>query len=123
MRARSSALFATILALATSCTRFGALYPPRPTPSQSPPFADPAPSRVVTHVSVTSAALKAALDDAVPRAGDGTVALLGGDRRYAWERGPLDLGFSQGRITLETEVHATIAIPLHTLAFPVNVRV
>ena len=85
----------------------------------------PIPSRRASslHVTMTSGALKGALDDAVPRSGDGTFALLGGQRRYTWDRAPLDLGFSQGRITLETTVQASLAIPLHTVTFPLAVRV
>ena len=49
-----------------------------------------------------SAALRQALDDAAPRTGDGTVRFLGSDRPYTWERGPLDVGFSQGRVVLKT---------------------
>jgi hypothetical protein len=122
MRACASALVMCCLAVA-GCTRFGAVYPPRPTPSQSPPGADPTPSRVVAHVTMTSVALKAALDENVPRTGDGSFSLLGAERRYSWERAPLDLGFSQGRITLETRVTATVAVPLHAMTFPLDVRV
>ena len=86
-----------------SCSRFGPVYPPRPAPSEGPPAAEPQPARVVAHLAVTSAALRQALDDAAPRTGDGTVRFLGGDRPYTWERGPLDVGFSQGRIVLKTQ--------------------
>lgn len=126
MRARALAVLSSgllLLAASAACTRFGAVYPPRPTPSQSPPAADPTPSRIVAHVTMTSAALKGALEDAVPRTGDGAFTFLGAERRYSWDRAPLDLGFSQGRITLETRVHATIAVPLHALNFPLDVRV
>ncbi len=108
---------------APGCTRFGAIYPARPAPSQSPPAADPTPSRVVAHLAMTSTALKAALEDAVPRTGEGTFPLLGTDRRYSWDRAPLDLGFSQGRITLATRVQASVALPVHALSFPLEVRV
>src|ERR1019366_10185260 len=64
----------------TSCTtsRFGAVYPPRPNASPSPPVADPTPSRIVMHVAVTSPALAAALEDAIPREGSGDFPLFGG---------------------------------------------
>ena len=88
--------------LAASCSRFGPLYPPRPAPSEGLPAAEPLPARVVAHLTVTSAALQQALDAAAPRTGDGTVHFLGGDRAYTWERGPLDVGFSQGRVVLKT---------------------
>jgi hypothetical protein len=125
MRARAVAAFASALLLVsfTGCTRFGAVYPARPTPSQSPPAADPTPSRVVAHLSMTSSALKAALEGAVPRMGEGTFPLLGSDRQYAWDRSPLELGFSQGRITLDTRVQASVTPPVHSLSFPLDVHV
>lgn len=109
--------------LAASCSRFGPLYPPRPAPSEGPPAADPLPSRVVAHVAVTSAALRQALDDAAPRTGDGTVHFLGADRPYTWERGPLDVGFSQGRVVLKTTIVAKLTVPLKTLELPLDLRV
>jgi hypothetical protein len=106
-----------------SCSRFGPVYPPRPTPYASPAAADPEPARVVAHLAVTSTALRAALEDAVPRGGEGTFPFLHSDRRYTWERGPLDLGFSRGRTVLATKVHATVALPLTSLDVPLEVRV
>jgi hypothetical protein len=106
-----------------ACARFGPLYPLRPAPSASPAAADPEPARVVMHLAVTSAALRAALDDAVPRSGAGTFSFLHSERRYTWERGPLDLGFSQGRTVLGTKVHANVALPLKSLDVPLDVHV
>jgi hypothetical protein len=122
MRLGSLASFAP-LAVLVSCSRFGPLYPPRPAPSEGPPVADPEPSRVVAHVAVTSAAIRAALDDAAPRTGDGSFPLLGAERRYTWERGPLDVGFSQGRILLTTKVQAHVAVPLKPLEVPLDLRI
>jgi hypothetical protein len=111
-----------------ACGRFGAVYPPRPPATAGAPVADPAPSRVVAHVSVTSAALRAALDEAVPRSGEGEVPLLGGSRHYSWQRTTLDVGFSQGRLVLDAHVdakldasvlHAQFPLDLHILAEPV----
>jgi hypothetical protein len=125
---RAPVVAATTLALlfslsCTACTRFGAVYPARPTPSQAPPAADPTPSRVVAHLTMTSTALKGALESAVPRTGEGTFPLLGSDRRYEWDRAPLELGFSQGRITLDTRVQASVSLPVHSLSFPLDVHV
>jgi hypothetical protein len=72
---------------------------------------------------MTSAALTGALDNAVPREGDGTFPLLGGDRKYTWTRSALGVGFSQGRITLDTSVQATLTVPLHTFNLPFDVHV
>jgi hypothetical protein len=95
-----------------SCSRFGPVYPPRPLAAAGAPESDPEPARVVLHLAVGSRALAAALDDAAPKAGDGTFPLLGSDRRYAWERGPFEVGFAQGRVALTTTVTATIDLPL-----------
>jgi hypothetical protein len=109
--------------LAGSCSRFGPVYPPRPTPSEGQPIAEPMPARVVAHLAVTSSALRQALDDAAPRTGDGTVRFLGGDRTYTWERGPLDVGFSQGRVVLKTSIAARLVVPLRTLELPLELRI
>jgi hypothetical protein len=119
--------FAPMVALAigaaAACSRFGPLYPPRPTPSIGAPIADPEPARVVAHVVVTGAGLASALDDALPAAGEGTFALLGGERHYSWRRAPVDVSFAQGRVLLGVRVQATVALPLRSVEFPIDVRV
>lgn len=122
MRRCAFLLFAILPGL-LACSRFGPVYPPRPDPSQGPPVADPEPARVVVHLAVTSVALRDAVDDAAPRSGEGTFPLLGADRRYAWERGPFDVAFSQGRIVLSTRVHAKIAVPLRPIELPLDLRI
>jgi hypothetical protein len=122
MRLHPLALVAFV-ALAVACTRFGAVYPPRPAPSQSPADADPPPSRVVAHLSIASDALRSSIDDAAPRTGDGTFPLLGADRRYTWSREPIDLTFASGRLVLSTKVRASIALPLHALDLPFTLRI
>lgn len=113
---------ALLALLVTACSRFGPVYPPRPSPSEGAPVADPEPSRVVAHLVVTSTALRQAIEDAAPRSGDGTIHVLGGDRRYTWERGPLDVALGDGHVTLRTQVHATLALPLKTLDLPLELR-
>jgi hypothetical protein len=105
------------------CSRFGPVYPPRPTPSNGAPLADPAPARVVTHLVVTSGGLAAALDQAVPASGEGTFALLGGDRRYVWRRAPVDVAFSQGRVVVAVHAQATVSLPLKAIEVPIDVHV
>jgi hypothetical protein len=117
----SLAVFA--LPLVAACSRFGPVYPPRPSPSVGAPLADPTPARVVVHLAMASGALSAALEDAAPRTGDGTFPFLGSERRYAWERGPLELAFSQGRIVVQTKVRATVSIPLRPMEVPLEVRI
>ncbi len=123
---RSLTVAALALALAVAmggCSRFGAVYPPRPAPSEGPAVADPAPARVVAHLTVTSEGLRAAVDDAAPRQGDGTFPLLGKDTHYAWQRDAFDVGFGQGRVTLRTHVTATVDAKVKTLAVPLDLRV
>src|SRR4051812_38601359 len=69
-----------LLTLLAGCTRFGPLYPSRPAAHPSPLVADPSPSRVNVHVSLSGAALQSSLEDVVPRTGDGTLSLLGSER-------------------------------------------
>lgn len=112
------------LVLLASCGgRFGAVYPPRPPASSGSPIADPPPSRVVAHVTVTSSALRSNLDGNVPRTGDGSFRALGGDRRYRWQREDLTLAISQGRFALDTRVQATLELPLSRVQFPIDVHV
>jgi len=118
----TSALTVSLLALAC-CSRFGPVYPPRPAASEGSPLADPEPARIVAHLTVTSAAMSAALDDAAPKTGEGTFPLLGGARRYTWERGALEVGFSQGRVVLTTKVQARVALPLDKLDVPLDLRI
>ncbi len=115
-------LFISAVALA-GCSRFGAVYPPRPPETTAAPVADPAPSRIVTHVSVTSAALKSALNENVPVTGDGDFQLAGGTRKYAWTRAPFNVTFSQGRLVLDTTVNTKVDVRLGNLEFPINLKV
>jgi hypothetical protein len=121
-RARAS-LTLVLLGALLSCTRFGPVYPSRPAPSDGPAIADPPPSRVVAHLTITSDGLRRQLEDAVPKTGDGTISVLGSDRRYTWDRGPLDVGLAQGRIELRTRVHTTLALPIHSVDVPLELRV
>jgi hypothetical protein len=114
----------SVLTLALcSCSRFGAVYPPRPAEAPGAPVADPAPSKLVAHVSVTGDALRAALDGAVPATGEGTFPLLGGARQYTWTRQPLGLRFSQGRLVLAVHVDARVSLPLQSLELPLDLEV
>jgi hypothetical protein len=113
----------SLVFVSAACAHFGAVYPPRPPASPGPPIADPAPSRIVAHVSVASAAIREALDGAVPKTGDGTFALLRSQRKYTWERGSLEVSFSQGRLILSTHVVAKIDLRLGTVDCSFDVRV
>ena len=121
----AAVLLAALAALAAlaSCSTFGAVYPPRPPSANGAPTADPLPSRIVAHVSVTSAGLRSAIDDAVPRTGEGSFALLGTQRKYKWDRKPFEVSFAQGRVILTTSVHTNVDMPVGSLDFPLDVRV
>ena len=69
-------LVAGVMVIATGCSTFGAVYPPRPPGTPGAPVADPSPSRVVAHITVTSGGLRSAMDDAIPKQGDGSFMLL-----------------------------------------------
>jgi hypothetical protein len=109
--------------LLVACSSFGAVYPPRPPSTPGAPVADPTPSRVVAHISVTSAGLKSAIDTALPRTGAGTLPLLGTQRRYTWERTPLEIGFAQGRVVLDAKVTSTLDMPVGSLVLPFDIHV
>jgi hypothetical protein len=96
--------------LLAGCGTIGPLYPPRPAASPGPPLAEPEPSRVVVHATLSSVALSQALDAAIPKVGAGTFPLLGSQRRYVWQRQPFEVGFTQGRIRVLAHVIATIEI-------------
>ncbi|MBK6460642.1 MAG: DUF4403 family protein [Myxococcales bacterium] len=115
------AAFATVATLGLgACGGGEALYPPRPPSTPGEAIADPAPSRVVMHTTVTSAGLAKALDETVPQTGEGTFPMLGKDRRYTWRRGPIGLKFDRGRIGLSLHVDANADLPISSLDVPLD---
>lgn len=116
---------ALVVALGTlaGCSSFGAVYPPRPPSTAGMPVADPAPSRVVAHVTVTRLGIERALDEAIPKKGDGTFPLLKTQRHYTWDRTPVSVSFSQGHVVLDTRVRAIVDMPISNVEFPLDVRV
>src|SRR5262249_27533207 len=117
-----------LAAVAIGCSGATPLYPPRPPETPSEPIADPTPTRVVVHATVTAAALRAGLGRALPRPGDGTFPVIASQRRFVWQRDPVALRFVQGRIGIDLHVSATADMPighldvgldLHILAEPV----
>src|SRR5438309_385907 len=94
--ALATALF--VAAPFSACTRFGAVYPPRPVVSVGEPGTEPLPSRVVAHLTVTSSGLKEALDSSVPRHGEGTFHMLGSERFYSWDLEGFSVKFSSSKL-------------------------
>src|SRR6478609_3421294 len=100
------------LLLAASCSGgLTAVYPPRPPSAPGEAVADPSPSRVVVHASVSTSALRQALDAQIPQSGAGTFPLLGADRRYVWNRLTLAVSYLQGRIGVQSQVMARVQVP------------
>lgn len=110
--------------LVTSCG--GAtvpVYPPRPPESAGTPVADPVPSRVVMHATITSAALTRALEENVPPTGDGTFPMLGSERRYTWKRGAVSIRFNQGRLAISLHVDANADMPVGSIDLPLDFEI
>jgi hypothetical protein len=114
------------LALSVLCGCGGglqALYPPRPAATPGPAIAEPAPSRVVVHATLSSTALRRALDEQIPDKGTGTFPFLGSERRYLWQRTSLAVSYLQGRIGVQAQVLARIDLPMSEVQLPINLKV
>lgn len=112
-----------VSALVAGCSGEGALYPPRPPATPGEAIADPAPSRVVMHTTVTSAGMKNALEENFPKTGDGTFPLLGKERKYTWKRSPITVKFDRGRISLDLHVDANADMPVGSIDIPLDFHV
>jgi hypothetical protein len=99
------------------------VYPPRPPAVPGLAVADPAPSKVVVHATVTGAALQHALDQQIPRNGSGTFPMLGGERHYLWSRKPVEVAFQQGRISVTAHVDSTVEMLGTTMDFPLDLAI
>jgi len=125
--ARMSKRLVSALALSAfvlfGCGAAMPVYPPRPSETPGKPVADPTPSRVVLHATITGAALKNSLDQAIPRSGQGTFPMLGSDRTYTWRRGDLSVRFHQGRIAIDVHVDANADMPVGSLDVPLDVSI
>lgn len=86
-------------------------------------MADPAPSRVVVHATVTSAALAKALDLQIPRNGSGSFHAMASDHKYVWSRRPVEVAFAGGRIEVQAHVDATVEMLGTTLDFPIELDI
>jgi hypothetical protein len=121
---RSSLLWSlAVPVLFAACSGEGAVYPPRPPATPGEAIADPAPSRVVMHTTVTAQGMKNALDEAVPKTGDGTFKLLGKDRKYTWKRGPVAVKFDRNRVVLDLHVDANAEMPVSSIDAPLDFHI
>ena len=112
-----------LVALLCSCAGLTPIYPPRPPATPGDPIADPTPSRVVVHATITGAALRDALQSKIPETGEGTVPLLGKDRKFTWKRDAIAVRFDRGRIGLELHLVATLQLPVSSMEFPLDFRI
>lgn len=119
MRRLLASLFLGLL----SCTRFGPVYPSRPAAQASPLLADPTPSRLNVHVSISGAGLRSSLDQAVPLSGSGSFPLVGSERPYQWVRVPLGVSFGAGKIEVKTVAVAHVELPAFAVDVPFNVSI
>jgi len=103
-----------------SCSGFESLYPPRPPSEPGEAIADPTPSRVVMHATISSEGLKKAVNENLPPTGEGTFPLLGSERKFTWKRDAVSVKFNQGRIELSLHVLATADMPVSSLDIPLD---
>jgi hypothetical protein len=118
---KSSLLCALLVAGCAGGTQ--AVYPPRPPAVPGLAVADPAPSRVVVHATVTGKALAQALDQQIPKSGAGVFHALGSDHRYFRSRQPVEVAFAQGRILVHAHVGATVEMLGTTMDFPLDLDI
>jgi hypothetical protein len=111
------------VALGCSCASLSPVYPPRPPASPGDPIADPVPSRVVLHATISSDALRGALENKIPLTGEGTVTLMRRERMFSWKRDPIALRFDRGRIGLDVHLVATLELPVSRMEFPLDFRI
>jgi hypothetical protein len=124
VRKRSSLDHAFIwTALACSCSSLTPVYPPRPPSSPGDPVADPTPSRIVVHATIAGSALRQALETQLPTTGEGTVPLMGRDRKFSWRRDPVALRFDRGRIGVDVHLVATLDMPVSRMELPFDFRI
>ncbi len=123
----SRSSFALLLALsstlAAGCAGFGAAYPARPAETPGEAIADPTPSKVILHLTVTSAGLKSAIEENLPQTGEGTFPLLGTARKFTWKRSPATLRFLQGRLGLDLHVDAVADMPISNLEIGLDFQI
>lgn len=113
----------TATALAAGCSAGEPVYPPRPPSTPGAPIADPTPSRVVLHATITAKALQQALDENIPKTGSGTFPMLGSERTFTWKRSDVGLRFQQGRIGIDLTVDANADMPVGSLDIPLKFRI
>ncbi len=123
MRTSPALLLAPLLLAGCLFGGGDALYPPRPAEVPGEAIADPTPSRIVVHSTVTAAGLKRALEDNVPYKGEGTFPLLGSQRKFTWRRSMATVKFDRGRVSIDLHVEANADMPVSSLDIPLDVKI
>jgi hypothetical protein len=75
------------------------------------------------HTTVTGAGLRGAIEDGVPKTGEGTFPLMGRERKFTWQRGAAGVRFDRGRIQLELHVDANADMPIGSLDIPLDFHI
>jgi hypothetical protein len=123
---RFGCVLAFAVIFASGCLGIGAfspVYPSRPPATPGEPIVDPTPSKVVLHTTVTAGALGSALEEAMPKTGEGTFGLMGGERKYTYTRGPAGLRFGAGRVTIAMHVDANLDLPVSSLDIGLDFKI
>jgi hypothetical protein len=120
---RRSLLFTLPIALAAACSGGEAVYPPRPPATPGEAIADPTPARVVMHTTVTRDGIVNALEEGVPKTGEGTFPLMGRERRFTWKRESVRVRFASGRVELDLHVDANADMPISSLNIPLDFHI
>jgi hypothetical protein len=115
-----------ILCLVGACSQAGggsAVYPSRPPATPGEPIADPIPSRIVVHATITRAALESSLEEKLPQTGSGSFPLLSTERKFTWKRQPLAIHFNQGRVGFDLPIAVNVDMPISSLDLTLDLRV
>jgi hypothetical protein len=100
-----------------------ALYPPRPAATFGPPIADPPPSRVVVHVTWSKAGMQHAVDEWLPKSGEGSFQMMGSPKPYRWRRAGAELTFDRGRLVARSHVMGQLSLLGTSIEFPIDLLV
>jgi hypothetical protein len=99
------------------------LYPPRPPATPGDPVADPAPAKIVLHTTITGKGLQDAIEEALPKTGEGMFTFVRGDRKYTFARGPAKVQLGQGKVSIEMHVDANLDMPVGSLDVGLDFKV
>jgi hypothetical protein len=109
-RRAATLVSATLLLALADCSE--ALYPPRPAQIPGPALAEPPPSRLTMHITLTAAGLAQVIEASVPTSGEVPFTLLG-QRKLIWRRSPVELNFdaATGKIGVRATISGEAQLP------------